>query len=190
MLAPDAVGLLAIEVAVLGVHAQDVRSARTFTLHDVAIGEFDVQGQYDRVADWQQVAEDLRSALVDPEPIREQLRARARRYGKVSRPTAARPAEPRVLVDNDATAAATIVEVRAADGIGVLHRITNTFGELGVRVEQAYVSTLGHEVADTFYVTGPDGAKLADALTLAEIGPAVLAALSSSDVVQTDDQMR
>ena len=29
-----------------------------------------------------------------------------------------------------------------------------------VRVEQAYVSTLGHEVVDTFYVTAPDGTKL------------------------------
>ena len=31
-----------------------------------------------------------------------------------------------------------------------------------MRVDQAYVSTLGHEVVDTFYVTAPDGAKLTD----------------------------
>src|SRR5262249_40886343 len=76
------------------------------------------------------------------------------------RATAARPADPHVLIDNDATEAATVIEVRAADGIGVLARITEEFARRDVRVEQAYVSTLGHEVVDTFYVTSPERAKL------------------------------
>ena len=67
-----------------------------------------------------------------------------------------------MFVDNHATTAATLVEVRAADGIGVLARITDAIAGRDVRVEQAYVSTLGHEVVDTFYVTAPDGAKLTD----------------------------
>ena len=50
--------------------------------------------------------------------------------------------------------------MRAADGIGVLARITDMFARHDVRVDQAYVSTLGHEVVDTFYVTLADGAKL------------------------------
>ena len=52
--------------------------------------------------------------------------------------------------------------MRAADGIGVLARIADTFARHGVRVDQAYVSTLGHEVVDSFYVTRADGAKLTD----------------------------
>jgi UTP:GlnB (protein PII) uridylyltransferase len=60
-----------------------------------------------------------------------------------------------------------------------------------VRVEQAYVSTLGHEVVDTFYVTDPDGGKLDDADALAGLQAALLSALSEPSVSrQNDDQLR
>jgi [protein-PII] uridylyltransferase len=195
LVAPDALGLLAIEVAVLGVHAQSVRRARTFTVDDVAIGEFELEPERGREPDWDRIATDLRAALVDPAPIREQLAARSARYATFTRPTAARPADPRVLVDNDATDAATLVEVRAADGIGVLARITDAIAGRQVRVEQAYVSTLGHEVVDTFYVTTTDGAKLTDPNLVAGLEDALLAALTissrtSSATPQGDDQLR
>ena len=188
LVAPDALGLLAIEVAVLGVHAQSVRRARTFTVDGVAIGEFELEPERGREPDWERIGTDLRAALVDPVPIREQLAARRARYRNVTRPTAAHPADPRVFVDNDATDVATLVEVRAADGIGVLARITDAIAGRNVRVEQAYVSTLGHEVVDTFYVTAPDGTKLADPDTVAGLETALLGALSDSG--HADDQLR
>jgi [protein-PII] uridylyltransferase len=181
LIAPDALGLLAIEVAVLGVHAQSVRSARTFTVEGVAVGEFEVEPERGREPDWDQVATDLRAALIDAGPSRAQLAARSARYGTFTRPTAARPADARVLVDNDATGVATILEVRAADGIGVLARITDAIAGQHVRVEQAYVSTLGHEVIDTFYVTDADGAKLTDPGVVADLERALLVALRPAD---------
>jgi [protein-PII] uridylyltransferase len=191
LVAPDALGLLALEVATLGVHAQGVRRARTFTVDGVAIGEFDLEPERGREPDWSRVAEDLRRALDDPAAIREQLAVRSQRYGSFARPTAARPADPRVLVDNDATKAATVVEVRAADGIGVLARITDVFARRSVRVEQAYVSTLGHEVVDTFYVTTPDGTKLTDVDELRALEGALEGALRGpSDSGHGDDQLR
>jgi [protein-PII] uridylyltransferase len=192
LVAPDALGLLAIEVAVLGVHAQSVRRARTFTVDGVAVGEFELEPERGREPDWTRIAADLRAALVDPAPIREQLTARSARYGTFTRPTAARPADPRVFVDNDATGVATLVEVRAADGIGVLARITDAIAARRVRVEQAYVSTLGHEVVDTFYVTTADGAKLTDPDIMTGLEDALLGALtpSLSDSGHADDQLR
>jgi [protein-PII] uridylyltransferase len=191
LVAPDALGLLAVEVAVLGVHAQSVRRARTFTVDGVAVGEFELEPERGREADWEKVADDLRGALVDAGPIREQLVARSVRYGTFSRPTAARTADPRVFVDNDATDVATIVEVRAADGIGVLARITDAIAARRVRVEQAYVSTLGHEVVDTFYVTAPDGTKLTDPDAVTGVEQALLAALTPlSGSGHADDQLR
>jgi [protein-PII] uridylyltransferase len=195
LVAPDALGLLAVEVTVLGVHAQSVRRARTYTVEGVAIGEFDLEPEHGREPDWERVASDLRAALVDPVPIREQLATRSTRYDTFSRPTAARPADPRVFVDNQATDAATIVEVRAADGIGVLARITDAIAGRDVRVEQAYVSTLGHEVVDTFYVTAPDGSKLTDPDVVTGLEAALLAALGAapgrlSDSGHADDQLR
>jgi [protein-PII] uridylyltransferase len=195
LVAPDALGLLAIEVAVLGVHAQSVRRARTFTVEGVAVGEFELEPERGREADWERVEADLRAALVDPGPIRERLAERRARYATFTRRTAARPAEPRVLVDNDATAAATLVEVRAADGIGVLARITDAIAGHRLRVEQAFVSTLGHEVIDTFYVTAPDGAKVTDSTVLAGLEAALLEAFANSQrspsgADQPDDQFR
>jgi [protein-PII] uridylyltransferase len=195
LVAPDALGLLAVEVAVLGVHAQSVRSARTFTVEGVAIGDFEVEPERGREPDWEKVATDLRAALVDADPIREQLAARSARYGTFTRPTAARPADAQVFVDNGATDVATIVEVRAADGIGVLARITDAIAGRHVRVEQAYVSTLGHEVVDTFYVTSPEGDKLTDPDVVADLEAALHAALrpatgEASDSSHVDDQLR
>jgi [protein-PII] uridylyltransferase len=182
IVAPDAVGLLATEVAVLGVHALDVRSARTKTIGTVAVGEFSVESQRGVPPDWEAVQADLRAALDDPEPVRGRLEARALRYAPHAPAVAAREAEPRVFVDNDATPCATVVEVRAADGIGVLFRITSAFASLGIRVEQAYVSTLGHEVVDTFYVTGADRSKIVDPETVALVAGGVLRSLTSSRI--------
>jgi [protein-PII] uridylyltransferase len=83
-----------------------------------------------------------------------------------------------VLVDNDATGAATLVEVRAADGIGVLARITDAIAGRQVRVEQAYVSTLGHEVVDTFYVVDARGQKITDPDHRKEVERGVLTELT------------
>ena len=82
------------------------------------------------------------------------------------------------------------MEVRAADGIGVLARITDAIAGCDVRVEQAYVSTLGHEVVDTFYVTAPDGAKLTDPEVVAEAGGWRLSSATLSGSSQSDDQLR
>jgi [protein-PII] uridylyltransferase len=204
IVAPDATGLLALEVAALGVHGQDVRSARTFTIGPVAVGDFSVEARHPTPADWERFRDDLAGALDDPIGIAARLFERAQRYSSATRRTAAHTAEPRVLVDN--SAARTVVEVRAADGIGVLYRITSALAGLGVRVEQAYVSTLGHEVVDSFYVTDASGGCIIAPDAVNRVCRAVLAALegangpaegdeeghkdSESDSRQVSDQVR
>jgi [protein-PII] uridylyltransferase len=68
-----------------------------------------------------------------------------------------------VTVDNNASATATVVEVRAEDVVGQLHRITQALVEFHLDVTSARVSTFGSAVVDAFYVRGPGGAKLTDA---------------------------
>jgi [protein-PII] uridylyltransferase len=82
-----------------------------------------------------------------------------------------------VLFDNDGSQSATVVEVRAADGIGVLYRITRAFAECDVTIGTAKIATLGHEVVDTFYVVGLDGTKVTDPEQLDAIAPQILAEL-------------
>jgi [protein-PII] uridylyltransferase len=72
-------------------------------------------------------------------------------------------------VDNNASASATVVEVRAEDVVGQLHQITRALGDCQLDVISAKVSTFGPAVVDAFYVRGPDGGKLIDPHTIASV---------------------
>ncbi|MGW1980459.1 [protein-PII] uridylyltransferase [Streptomyces sp. NPDC001889] len=68
---------------------------------------------------------------------------------------------PRVTVaPAGASRHATVIEVRAQDAPGLLHRIGHALDGAGVRVRSAHVSTLGANAVDAFYVTSPDGLPL------------------------------
>jgi [protein-PII] uridylyltransferase len=82
--------------------------------------------------------------------------------------------EPEVAFDNEATDDATVVEVHAPDGIGVLYRITRALAELDLDIVSAKVQTLGPRVVDSFYVRGPEGTKIHDPTLLVEIERALL----------------
>jgi [protein-PII] uridylyltransferase len=59
-----------------------------------------------------------------------------------------------------ASRTATVLEVRAHDRPGLLHRIGASLAACGVDVRSALVSTLGSDAVDVFYVVGPDGRAL------------------------------
>jgi [protein-PII] uridylyltransferase len=80
-----------------------------------------------------------------------------------------------VLVDNEASAEATILEVHAVDAVGVLYRIAAAIAGLGLDIRHAKVSTLGPEVIDTFYVLA-DGEKLAGEERVAAVTRSLLEA--------------
>jgi [protein-PII] uridylyltransferase len=86
---------------------------------------------------------------------------RSHRY-RSSGTTAARPADPVVLVHLEAASGATVVEVRSPDVVGVLFRIARTLTGLGLDIHQARAVTLGAEVVDTFYVRDHDGQAVDD----------------------------
>ncbi|WP_258563490.1 hypothetical protein, partial [Streptomyces phytophilus] len=65
----------------------------------------------------------------------------------------------------------------AQDAPGLLHRIGRALEAPGVRVRGAYVSTLGANAVDAFYVTDPAGRPLADR-DAEQLALAVEAALS------------
>ncbi len=55
---------------------------------------------------------------------------------------------------------ATVIEVRAQDAPGLLHRIGRALEQSAVRVRSAHVSTLGANAVDTVYVTDAEGEPL------------------------------
>ena len=65
-----------------------------------------------------------------------------------------------MLVDIDASASATVVEVHTPDDVGLLARVAAVFADLELDVGQALVATVGDRVVDVFYVRDATGAKL------------------------------
>ncbi len=78
-------------------------------------------------------------------------------------------------MDNNASATATVVEVRAEDVVGQLHRITQALVDCRLDVTSAKVSTFGSAVVDAFYVRGADGAKITDPALIDKLEHAIMA---------------
>jgi [protein-PII] uridylyltransferase len=116
----------------------------------------------------------LRAALAGELPLAERLRARIRRYQ-----TAPASGEVSVVVDDEASPSANVVEVHAPDHVGLLAQVAATFADLDVDVRTAKVATLGDRVVDVFYVRDVDGNKIADRLTLDQLKATLLARLTS-----------
>jgi [protein-PII] uridylyltransferase len=172
--APDQPRLFSRVVGVLGLTGQDVRAARARSTDDgVAISEFEFEPAFGEPPDWGRFEADLRKALRGRIAIDARLSERAARYARFHRPSAAAPPETRVIVDNDASPDATFVEIRTADGIGVLYGITRTFADLQLDIRHAKVDTMGHEVVDSFYLVTEDGEKLVEPELLAELETAI-----------------
>jgi [protein-PII] uridylyltransferase len=91
--------------------------------------------------------------------LRHEVEKRAKSYAR-SQPTLV-VAAPLILVDDDIEERATVVEVRAPDMLALLYRIATTLTGMGLDIRAAKVTTLGHEVVDSFSVVRvlPDGTR-------------------------------
>ena len=175
VVASDRPGLFSKVAGVLALHGLDVRSASAGQASDGrAVEVFEVDPAFGKEPRWDRVAADLDAVLDGRMALADKLIERSRSYARRYRRTAARPADARVLIDNDASDRATVIEVRAPDGVAVLHRITAALANCGLDVRLARVSTIGHEVVDAFYVTDRAGAKVLDDEALDAVESAVL----------------
>ena len=174
VVAPDAPGLLSLTTGVLALHRLDVRSASVFSRGPTAVTVCRVEPRFGALPDWAVVQVDLRRALSGELDLEAVLASREAAYAdRTGLPAAA----PVVRLIDDASDSATVVEVHAADALGVLHRITGAIAAAGLDVRTAHISTLGADVVDAFYVVGPDGGKLADEAARAALRDSLLAAL-------------
>ena len=153
VVAPDEPRLFSRVVGLLGLHGLAVRAAGARSpFGGLAISEYDVEPTTGRSPDWNQFGEDLAKARRGRLAIDARLRERAAQYGQLQRPQAAQQPVVRVRLDNNISDRATVIEVRAEDGIGLLYRITRTLADFHLDIRHAKALTLGHEVIDTFYV--------------------------------------
>ena len=67
-----------------------------------------------------------------------------------------------VHVDNRASVNQTVIEVTTRDQAGLLFWLSHTLQMLGLQISLAKINTEGNQVADVFYVTDQNGAKITD----------------------------
>jgi [protein-PII] uridylyltransferase len=174
--APDRPGLLWRAAGVLALHRLDVHAATATSVGTVAVSVFTVSPVFGAVPDWRLVRDDLRAALDGNLPLTDRLAERERAYAGVR---THHPAPPRVLFVDDASASSTVVEVRAHDSAGLLHRIGRALEDCALDIRTARVSTLGAEAVDVFYVVDRTGAKLTDRGEREKVEATILGALGA-----------
>ena len=173
--APDAPGLLSRTAGVLALHQLDVRCASVHCLpgaRSVAVDVFTVSPRFGRGPDPALLREDVGRAMTGALPLAERLAARERAYDRGQERAAQPP--PRVLWFDDAATDATVLELRAADAVGLLHRVTGALERCGLDIRSARVSTLGGAVVDAFYLLDPDGRPVTDPTLRSHVEQAVL----------------
>ena len=170
--APDRRGLFSSVAGALALNGMDVRAANISGEDGVAVEVFTVEVARGTWPDTAKLRTDLAAVLAGDVEIGERLSERERVY-PLRRRSAAHLTGSAVTVDNDASETATVLEVRAPDEIGLLHRITRALFDAGLDVVSARVSTLGEMVVDAFYVQEPGVGKVTDLGRLGDITAAV-----------------
>ena len=162
---PDQPAVLPVTAGVLALHRLTVRAAelRAIELPDpvggsVLLLNWRVAAEYGSLPQAARLRADLVRALEGSLDIEGRLAEREAAY---PRRRGAQAPPPRVRVAPSASRHATVIEVRAQDVPGLLHRIGHALETAGVRVRSAHVSTLGSNAVDAFYVTDVEGAALA-----------------------------
>jgi [protein-PII] uridylyltransferase len=180
VVAADRHGLFARVAGVLALHGLDVLDAAATTERGWALEVFRVESSFGPTFSWTKVVADVERALAGQLAIRARLADRIRTYGsRRARTRGHEEVEPEIRFDLDATPDATVVEVEAADALGVLYRITSALADLDLDISSAKVQTLGPRVVDSFYVRDGEAAKVSDPGVLAEIERALLHALEA-----------
>jgi [protein-PII] uridylyltransferase len=164
VMAADRIGLLADAAAVFAAQRASVRSARAWSQGDVGISVWDVAEEDLDAKVLRQRFDAIVDGRLDPAS-----RRRAQPSGMA----------PTVVVRPEASARATVLEVRAHDRPGVVHRVCAALARLDLAVRSAHVDTLGPQAVDVFYVQESSAGSLTDARA-ADAAHAVRAALSGT----------
>ncbi len=168
--APDHPGLFARIAGAMAMANTNIVVASVNTLtNGKALDTFWIQNQEgeavdrdDRLQFLPQRIEDSLSGKINPEEAlrnRERLPERARVF----------TVRPRVLIDNQASATHTMIEINGRDRPGFLYDVTRTLAALNLQINTAKISTYGERAVDVFYVKDVFGMKVQHDRKLAEI---------------------
>ena len=180
VVAADGPGVLSAAAGVLALHSLEVHAAELETAPAGADGaalavlRVTVSPRFGGLPDPALLRAELGRVLDGSLALGEALARKERDYAPVL-PPGEEPAPARVLWFDDELTGGVVLELRATDRIGMLHRVAEALEDCGARVRWARVATLGSSVVDSFGIL----CRLPDGPTPArrrEIEEAVLAA--------------
>lgn len=87
---------------------------------------------------------------------------------------------PRVLVNNEASVHATVIEVNGRNRIGFLHDVTRALTDFGLQIISAHITTYGERVVDVFYVRDVFGLKIDQEAKIKALKTRVLSAIGNA----------
>jgi [protein-PII] uridylyltransferase len=174
----DVPGLFSLIAGTLAAHDVNIISAQIHTREDgLAIDTFQVRdGSSDPFTgslQWSRTLDALRTTVSGEVSVEERLERRRR----TSRPEPV-AGPPKITVDNRASDAYTVVEVKCPDRLGLLYQITRTLSRLGLDIASARIATEIDQAFDTFYVHDEHGRKVEEPDGTRRLTAALGAALS------------
>jgi [protein-PII] uridylyltransferase len=195
VVANDHPGLFAQIAGTLSASGVDILSVDLFSRADgLVIDTFRVSEvgahrpvKAERRARVEEQLRDAASGRLDVAELVEAWRARSPLKGRRSWGRGARG--PSVRFDHEASATATVIEVKAQDRPGLAWTIADTLARLGLDISFAKVATAKALALDVFYVTDGRGRKL-EAESLPRVEAALLAALAERSPAHTAKEAR
>jgi [protein-PII] uridylyltransferase len=177
VVAADRPGLLSWIAGALTLAGLSILTAQVFTTDDgAAVDLFEVEGAFEPVIGeerWREFRAMLRKAIEGRVSLDRRVADKRGHY-----PAPVREVPLTVAVDNAASDVFTVIEIGAADRIGLLYDVTRALAELELDVHLAKIATYADRVIDAFYVRDPLGRKLDDDARTKEIEAVVRARLA------------
>jgi [protein-PII] uridylyltransferase len=155
---------MGLVAGIMSMHRLEVRSAVTTVVGDRAIEVWGVHPLFGDPPAVDRLREDIRRAILGQLDVSARLARRDESAMPAEGPAAA---PPRVDIVTGASSRATVLEVRAHDAPGLLHRVCTAIAATGTDIAAARVSTLGSEVVDVFYLVDRHGNPLDEELAAA-----------------------
>jgi [protein-PII] uridylyltransferase len=180
IVALDRPGLFSTMSGVLALNGVNILGAQAYTrADDTALEVFRVAGALDPSFPperWERIRADAAAVLAGRLDLEAEVAKKGRAYAKASK---GKREPARVVVDNQASDFATVVEVHTTDRVGLLYEITRALASTGCDIEVARIATYGDDVVDVFYVNDLVGARITDPARIAEIERAILSRIGS-----------
>ena len=183
---PDHPGLFSRIAGAMAVAGASIDAARIFTLKNgMALDSFyvrDAQGgsldRSDKLARLSVAIEQTLSGRMRP------LQELERQRSPIPSRLRVFEVQPRVLIDNKASARHTVIEVNGRDRTGLLYRLTLALSKLQLMIHSAKISTFGANAVDVFYVKDLFGLKVTHEGKLEEVKVRLIEAAKDPDAPQ------